>query len=73
MKDSDKPPSGCGESRKVNPDGSVHVTRWTPNFRRSLDIAPDGSIRNDHIGPNSGRQQGSRVPFRSPYDRWDPR
>jgi len=65
-------PEGCGESREIRSDGSVHVTRWTPDFRRSVDIMPDGAIKNDHIGPNTGIGQ-ERVPFSSPYDKWDPR
>jgi len=66
------PPDGCGENRTTRPDGTVHVTRWSPDFRRSVDIKPDGSLENDHIGPNAG-MGNDRVPFNSPYDQWDPR
>ena len=66
-----QPPNGCGESRHPIPGGGEHVTRYTPDFRRSLDILPNGQIINDHIGPNSGIGS-DRVPFNSPYDRWDP-
>ncbi len=65
-------PKNCGETRIVQPDGSVHVVRWTPYFRRSVDITPSGKIENDHIGPNSGIGP-KRVPFNSPYDEWDPK
>ena len=66
------PPNGCGESRSTRPDGTEHGTRYTPDFRRSLDILPNGQIKNDHIGPNSG-VGSDRVPFNSPYDQWQPR
>jgi len=65
------PPEGCGEVRHPLPDGGEHVTRYTPDFRRSLDIGPDGKVTNDHIGPNAGIGS-DRVPFDSPYDQWDP-
>lgn len=65
------PPDGCGEARNTNSDGSTHVTRYSPDFRRSFDIKPDGSITGDHIGPNSGIGS-ERVPFNSPYDRINP-
>lgn len=66
------PPNDCGESRKILPNGNEHVTRWTPDFRRSIDIKPDNSLEKDHIGPNSGIGS-DRQPFSSPFDQWDPR
>ncbi|EKE05820.1 MAG: hypothetical protein ACD_19C00176G0042 [uncultured bacterium] len=66
------PPNGCGENRSTDQNGIEHVTRWTPDFRRSVNILPNGQIEDDHIGPNAGIGY-DRQPFSSPYDQWNPR